>query len=116
MVMPTWKEFSPRSRVAAAVTALLNERKVVLRHVLPSGERVEVAHAGAAKLMWLVVWTGGSDQEWPDGFEESVLARVQMDTNRQLTWLFLDERCFDWVRLIQDKWGLEAKLDTGRLA
>lgn len=109
-----WKEADPRS--AAAVTALLRERKIVLQHVLESGEKIEVAHAGSAQLLWLVVWTGKVDQEWPDGFEESVLARVQMDTSRQLTWLFMNECTFDWVQLLQTKWGLEPKLTTGRLA
>lgn len=112
--MPNWQE--PTHNQAAHVTSLLASRKVVFRHVLPTGARVEVAHVGTRKLTWLVVWSGSVDETWPDTCPEWSLMRAQLDDVRQQTWAFLGDNEYGWETLLREAWGLSPDIRSGSLA
>ena len=112
--MTTWKE--PNHAQAAHVTSLLASRKVVFKHVLPTGARLEVAHVGTASLIWLVVWSGPVNEPWPDMYPEWSLMRAQLDDRRQQTWAFMGEGEYTWEKLLREAWDLSPDIRSGSLA
>lgn len=113
--MPQWADPSQAPGAAAAITALLASRKVVFRHVLESGIRIEVAHVGTASLTWLVVWSAPVSEPWPEHFAESSLMRAQLSDRRQQTWAFMEAQQHDWATLLREAWGLEPDIKTGNM-